>query len=255
MERVAFIIEETGQRIGCLLNPEMVVVRRLAGVRPRRSAGGPVTAAVLADDPLLYTGGGTTELRLDLLFDVSLAGSSIGTDNVRELTRPLWELAENAAREDGYSRPPLVRFVWGKTWNIPGVVAAVAERLESFTPGGAPRRSWLRMRFLRVAERTAPGATGRPVPGLPSELAPLGPAPSGPEIAPEQLRVLELSGGTSAANGRLPGERLDEIAYRVYGDPSYWKRLAEFNDVDDPMSLSAGDRLEVPPASALPERP
>jgi hypothetical protein len=62
MERVAFLIEETGERIVCLLNPESVVVRRTAGVRPRRSIGGSLAGSELADDALLFTGGGTTEM-------------------------------------------------------------------------------------------------------------------------------------------------------------------------------------------------
>ncbi len=111
MERVAFLIEETGERIACMLNPEDMVVRRLAGVRPRRSSGGALTGAGLADDPLLFTGGGMTELHLNLLFDVSLAGSSARVKDVRDLTYPLWQLAENAADEQNYGRPPLVRFI------------------------------------------------------------------------------------------------------------------------------------------------
>jgi hypothetical protein len=152
MERVAFLIEETDERIGCMLNPETLVMRRVAGVRPRRSATGQLTGEGLTDDPLLFTGGGRTELNLDLLFDVTLAGSSISTDDVRDLTVPLWELAENANRRDGFGQPPLVRFIWGKSWNILGIVLAVSERLESFTPEGVPRRSWLRMRMLRANE-------------------------------------------------------------------------------------------------------
>ena len=152
MERVAFLVEEKNERIGCLLNPETLVMRRTAGVRPRRSATGQLTGEGLTDDPLLYTGGGRTELDLDLLFDVTLAGSSISTEDVRDLTRPLWNLAENAARQEGYGRPPLVRFIWGKSWNIPGVIVAVAERLEYFTRDGVPRRSWLRMRMIRANE-------------------------------------------------------------------------------------------------------
>ena len=93
---------------------------------------------------------------LDLLFDVSLVGSSVSTVDVRDLTRPLWNLAENAARQNGGTSIPLVRFVWGKSWNIPGVVTAVAERFEQFTPAGDPQRSWLRMRFLRVNEPLTP---------------------------------------------------------------------------------------------------
>ena len=138
MERVAFLLEKTGERIPCLLNPESIVVRRLAGVRTRRSAGGPLTGAGLKDDPLLYTGGGTTEINLDLLFDIAIGGSTIATEDVRDLTRPLWELAEGSPEESGFSRPPVVRFVWGKAWNIPAIVVAVAERLENFTSQGFP---------------------------------------------------------------------------------------------------------------------
>src|SRR5271165_5957786 len=117
MERVAFLVESTGDRIECLLNPDSVVVRRLAGVRPRQSSSGPLTGAALKDDPLLYTGGGTTEILLDLLFDVSLVDSTVTMEDVRELTQPLTELAEGDEGDDGYGRAPLVRFVWGKAWN------------------------------------------------------------------------------------------------------------------------------------------
>jgi len=167
MERVAFLIEETNQRLGCLLNPENLTVRRAAGVRPRRAATGQLTGAALDDDPLLYTGGGRTVLELNLLFDVALAGSSITKEDVRELTEPLWNLSENTSRRDGYGRPPLVRFIWGKSWNMPGIIVSVAERLERFTRAGVPQRSWLRMRMYRLSEdalRSLP-------PGLPSPLS------------------------------------------------------------------------------------
>src|SRR5437773_9766976 len=144
LERAAFLIEESGERIPCLLNPAGLVLRRVAGVRPRFSVGGPLTGAGVSDSPLLFTGGGTTEITMDLLFDVSLARSEPLPENVRELTEPLWRLAENEAKAGEYGRPPAVRFVWGKAWNIPGVVVALAERLEYFTQAGTPRRSWLR---------------------------------------------------------------------------------------------------------------
>ncbi|HEU5218708.1 MAG TPA: hypothetical protein VFU23_08610, partial [Gemmatimonadales bacterium] len=157
MERAAFLIESNGERIPCLLNPASVVIRRQAGVRPRFSVGGPLTGAGLSDSPLLFTGGGTTEITMDLLFDVSLARSTPPPENVRELTEPLWRLSENEPGAAGaYGRPPTVRFVWGKAWNIPGVVAAVAERLEYFTQAGTPQRSWLRLRMLRTGEMEPP---------------------------------------------------------------------------------------------------
>src|SRR5262245_59439661 len=100
MERVAFLVESTGERIDCLLNPETFAVGRVAGVRPRGTgATGRLTGAGHADDPLLLTGGGRTELQLDLLFDVTLVESSAAPVDVRALTRRLWMLAENSAEE------------------------------------------------------------------------------------------------------------------------------------------------------------
>jgi len=246
MERVAFFLEHSGERLGCLLNPEGLEVRRLAGVRPRRSEGGPITGSRLSDDPLLYTGGGTTELRLDLLFDVSLAGSSIQPEDVRDLTAPFWRLAENNPGEDGYGRPPVVRFVWGKSWNVPGIVTAVAERLESFSPRGAPRRSWLRMRLLRVSEAEARRRAAEPTRRRPE---PLG---NGRGPAAGAFDVHEVLGGVGDRTGPQGGggERLDLIASRYYGDPSAWRMLASANNVEDPRRVPSGTLLRVPSRSA-----
>lgn len=251
MERVAFLLETSGERIGCLLNPENLVVSRTAGVRPRRSAGGTLTGSGMADDPLLYTGGGRTELRLKLLFDVSLAGSSINATDVRELTSPFWQLAENVGGQEAYGRPPLVRFVWGKSWNIPGIVAAVAERLELFTPEGAPTRSWLHMKFLRasepsVAQPTPPRFTLDTALEAAAEPGPAAPASATPEAElPEaNIRVHQVAAG----------ERLDQIAsryYGYYGHPSLWRWLAAFNGIADPLHIPAGVLLQIPQLSVL----
>ena len=239
MERVAFIVERTGQRLACLLNPETVVVRRRAGVRQRQSLGGQLTGTRLADDALLYTGGGTTELELDLLFDVTVAGSSIDTDDVRQLTRPIWDLAETRRSDDGMPQPELARFVWGKVWNMPGVISAVAERLDYFTPEGAPRRSWMRLRMLRVSE---PGLEEKKVD--PIEVRPLADV-AGQLGAGENANVHEVLGGPTG-DGHSTGERLEELAFRYYGDVSLWRVLAEANAVEHLPWLSPGRLLRIP---------
>jgi hypothetical protein len=255
MERVAFLIEDTGERIGCLLNPESLVVRRTAGVQPRRSAGGALTGTGLPDDPLLFTGGGRTELELDLLFDVGLAGSSLQTGDVRDLTGPLARLAENAAGRDGYGQLPLARFLWGKAWNIPGVVTALAERFERFTPEGVPERSWMRMRFLRVSEPATPAPPSRPADegpvAFPEEPAVGGGAPAGLDIPEELMQVHETLGGGQGGGDRQSGERLDELAARYYGDPALWRIIAAFNNIDDPANIAPGQVLRIPPLSAV----
>jgi hypothetical protein len=254
MERVAFLIEHTGERIGCLLNPESIVRRRAAGLRRRRSAGGLLTGHGLSDDQLIYTGGGTTELNLDLLFDVSVSGSTIATEDVRDLTAPLWALAENVPVEDGYGRPPLARFIWGKSWNIPGVIAEVAERLEWFTPEGIPRRSWLRMRMLRVAEsQSQPQAVRHSNPAIAPALAAGSPAGASPATSARGAavgggRVYEVVGESSEGGSGEGGssEPLYNIASRHGRSPSWWKVIAEHNGIDDPLRVAPGTQWRIP---------
>jgi hypothetical protein len=243
MERVAFLIEPEGTRLGALLNPESLVMRRVAGVRPRRSLGVPLTGSKLSDDPLLFTGGGTTELTLELLFDVTLAGSSVTSEDVRDLTRPLWQLAENAHADEGYGRPSLLRVVWGKVLNMACVVASVAERLEHFTDTGAPRRSWLSLRLLRVEEDVAQQVEATRVPsgGIDAEQV-------AASLPPESFDTQSVLGGGPEPGS---GQRLDEIAWERYRDPSMWRLIASLNGVDDPMHLDTGTVLRLPPASAL----
>lgn len=241
MERVAFLIEDTKERLGCMLNPETLEIRRQAGVRPR-----PAGIGTQRDEGLLMTGGGLTELRLDLLFDIGLSGSSTITEDVRTLTGPIWRLAENRIRGPGRGRVPMVRFIWGKHWNIPGVVAAVAERLDRFAPSGAPQRSWLRMRLIRTESTAIPG------PAL---------------VLPDAVTLNTLAGGRDrpalgrgvahtvlggGSNGQRTSERLDAIAARMYGDPGAWRAIAAVNRINDPLHLPVGCDLHLPTAGGNP---
>ncbi|MDG9673735.1 hypothetical protein [Micromonospora sp. DH14] len=236
MERVAFLIDSTGVRVDCLLNPETVQVTRLAGVRQRGAGGGQLTGSGLADDPLVFTGGGRTELVLDLLFDVDFVEAQLRPADVRVLTRPLWMLAENSTADHGWLRPPLVRLVWGKTWNVPGVIVAVAERFDAFTGTGSPRRSWLRLKLVRAAE-TADQAEA----GFAEELA----AASTPTAAPGSAVI---AAGDGAAEPGRSGVRFDLLANDALGSPLRWRLLAEHNRITDPLAVPAGTTLAVPPA-------
>lgn len=228
MERVAFLVEPGGERIACMLNPESLVVRRWTGVRPLRTVGAVAAGTTIGDDPLLQTGGGTTEVLVDLLFDVSLAEGPTPVNDVRDLTRPLWRLSENATPAQPGTR--VVRFVWGKTWNIRAVIAAVAERLEYFDGDGAPGRSWLRMRLLRIDEAT-------PQEEAAASLAPQ--ALAGAEtqmlnIPPMPETLPGIDGET--ADG-APPVRFDNIAWESYGDCNVFKDIAAYNGIDDPFRV------------------
>lgn len=261
MERVTLLMPRSGTLISCLLNPERLETRRTSGLRRRRGAGGVLMGGARADDPMIATGGGVTEYDLYLLFDVEVAregrawaaaggrmqqtAEAVSPADVRELTRPLWELAENVA-EDAEPGPPKILFVWGK-WSVPGVVTAVAERLEHFDSNGAPQRSWLSLRLRRV-EGDAPqvdGGTGA------------GPSPGEPDLQMiNELPSVEGGGEVDRidvpadADG-APLERLDLIAADRYGDPALAPALASYNGLDDMLRAPDDASLALPPAHVL----
>lgn len=239
MERVAFLIEPNGPRLACLLNPEGLTVRRSSGVLTRRALGGLVSGRGLSDDPLHFTGGGATELELDLMFDVDLISAPSPPTDVRDLTSALWRLAENLNPEGTFAPPPVVRFIWGKSWNIPAVVTAVAERFDRFSSDGAPRRSWMRMRLVRAQEESTSVPPLTPPGSWPVASDPIDSAPA----AEEEGLVHAVIG---AGEEEVGGDRLDELAHRYYGDVSAWRLLALVNDITDPLSLPAGALLRVP---------
>lgn len=249
MERVVFHVDATGEQVSCLLNPESVTATRTAGVGPRRAELGSLAGGGLHDDPLVFTGGGSTVLDLQLLFDVSLLDrpEPAAALDVRNLTGPLWRLAENSERERGGWRPPLVRFVWGRSWNVPGVIVALAERFDQFDLEGVPQRSWITLRFRRVSE---PGVDAQPVARSVA-----------PALTPEQVEAATSATGDVEPAARLAvlgatGERdgsanLPLMAWQTLGDPGLWRVLALRNDLDDPLAVPAGAILDVPPRATL----
>jgi hypothetical protein len=283
MERVALVVEATGERLRCLLNPERLVMRRRAGVRARTTGRGGLAGPGLRDDPLLYSGGGYTELELDLLFDTELddgplrpvetasapeaavAATALSAAppgapaprDVRELTAALWQLAETPVDAGPGQRvhARLVRFVWGKAWNVPGVITSVAEHLERFGPEGQPTRSWLRLRLVRVDEPAlaASDADTSPLPPPDTLLwpAPDAPIPAGEIELREPLGEL-LAGAEGGAEPVLV--RPDLWSAEVYGTPFLWRLYATFSGLDDPLFPGVEAPVRFPPRSAVTSR-
>lgn len=238
MIRAAFLVERSGEQLSCALNPTELVFKRTAGVGRRRALSGSFTAGRSPDEPLVYTGGGRTELDLDLIFDVSIPGSTVRSEDVRDLTARLWQLSENADLDAGLARLPTVRFVWGKAWNFPGVVAAVAERFEMFDANGVPRRSWLRLKLVRVDERATPA-----VPAPDPEVVPALPDSAPPEGAPSagDFTLPDDEGARLAAAEGGPYRRVDNEAHWLLGDAGRWRELI-LAHVADPLGIPVAPR-------------
>jgi hypothetical protein len=294
MERVTFLVERTGDRIPCLLNPENLEVRRSAGIVRRRGVGGALIGNPRTDDPLVATGGGVTDYELKLLFDVDILAEQTGpgtlapaaaatptaitpapetpagledteetasetdaaeqpapvppvapaaqTVDVRTLTQPLWALAENGEPVGGRLAPQRIRFVWGRSWNVPGVIVSVAERLECFDSQGVPKRSWLSLLMRRVEEEVESGNAPPP--------------PNSPQFETNRPQSpTDDSGDDSIV---LPTDEdgtaltpLYLVAAERYGDPRYDRAIAEYNGLDDLLELDEGTPIRLPPATAI----
>jgi hypothetical protein len=268
MQRALFLIEATGERISALINPERLELTRRSGVDTLRHVSGSATGATLSDDMLFVTGGGSTELVLDLLFDVDLAetrhpaaapalaespisqaeagtgpSAEVPVVDVRELTRPFWNLSENLAEAGRNAKLPVVRFIWGRSWNLPGVISDVAERFERFDQEGRPRRSFIRMKLRRVAEPDAEPAQDSGAPAQRGSVTPFYEFPSlEPGLAGDVVERVEAVVGETG----MPSVPLYQLAASTLGDPAQWRSIATFNDMDDPFHLDPGTLIALP---------
>jgi hypothetical protein len=166
--------------------------------------------------------------------------------DVRALTRKLWMLTENSAEERGSIRPPKVSLIWGRTWFVTGVIVAIAERFEQFAIDGAPRRSWLRLKLVRVAESAAEAKAAFDA-ELAAAAAPMETPPPG---TPPGGAVMAVGDGSNEPD--YSGVRFDLLTNDALGSPLRWRLLAEYNQIANPFEVPPGTALAIPEGLARP---
>jgi nucleoid-associated protein YgaU len=161
-----------------------------------------------------FTGSDASKLTLEMFFD---ATADMG-DSVVKAVEKLFECCvptpESLQRKP--ASPPWVIFRWGGLTGFPGFVSNVTAKYTLFTPSGTPVRA--------VCTATIE------------------------EISGEQGGQNPTSGTRTAQDTHVlvAGDTLPSVAYSRYGDPNLWRAIAEANDIDDPLRLTAGDTLLVP---------
>lgn len=128
-----------------------------------------------------------------------------------------WTTATDDNWKQYKTQPSLLRLHWGGTPYFPGYLSKVDTTYTLFSAEGKP----VRAKVLLVMEE------------VPEALAPQNPTSGG---VPDR-RSTVLGGGDSLAS----------VARREYGDPNLWRALAVANGVDDPMRVTPGTPLVVPP--------
>ena len=165
----------------------------------------------------LFVGAGTTKLAITLWFDVT-AMTEAPLDDVRRLTaNVVYFITPKPSNIDSSKlAPPGLRFSWG-SFLFDGMVEALEETLEFFSPAGKPLRArvalTLSQQKILVAEFKGDGRLGR----LPGQ-HPFTPARAGDSLA-----------GLAAANGKG-------------GD---WQGIAAANGIEDPLRLNPGTLIDL----------
>lgn len=160
--------------------------------------------------------GGPQVLRLSLIFD-----SYEKDEDVSLKTNKLWKFMESSTRQEGSNNtkvpPPEVAFEWG-VFRFVAVITEMTQKFTLFKLDGTPVRAKVDVTFTQHKDvNDYPGQN---------------PTSGGGPIQ----RVRQV----------IAGDRLDTIAYEVYGDATRWRTIAYHNKITNPLDLHPGQQLTIP---------
>jgi Contractile injection system tube protein/LysM domain len=156
-----------------------------------------------------FTTGNRMELSMELFFDTFEEKSDVRvhTEKVETL------LMVNADTH----RPPLILFNWGN-FQFKGVMEKLKQRYVMFLEDGTPVRAVLN---VTIKEYTTTFEQLQRQPRQSADRA--------------KRRIVRR------------GDTLSLIAYREYNDASLWRKIADYNRIQDPLDLEPGTELVIPP--------
>ncbi len=184
-----------------------------------------------------FVGAGTTKLALQLWFDVTAMEESTDeqstgekgiVDDVRRLTQHIvFFMTPRASDADPASlAPPGVRFEWG-TFAFDGMVEAMEESIEFFSPEGKPLRASMSLTLSKqkILARDS-SKDGANLPARPGH-KPL-------KVAKQGDSVQSMAG----ASGK-----------------SDWQSIASANGIEDPLRIAPGQFIDLHAGVSLPSAP
>ena len=166
------------------------------------------------DNPeLQWTTGECMMLSMELFFDTY---EKPGDErDVKKITSKIHALAH----VDGeLHRPPVCVVTWGQSLRFKGILTYIKERYTKFLADGTAVRCVMNVRFVEFTPPT------------------------------EQLQRTKYHSPDHFKRRIVrQGDTLSWIAGKEYGNPSAWRAIADVNGIDDPMNLTPGQELIIPP--------
>lgn len=114
------------------------------------------------------------------------------------------------------NRPPTILFVWG-AFVFQGVIESLSQKYTMFLSDGTPVRAECALKIRNVVNKDVDKGTSQ-----------------------------TFSTSSSIMHTVSPGDRLDTIAAKYYGDPGRWADIAAANNLADPSDLSDVKQLTIP---------
>jgi len=211
-EKAFLEIEGTTATIPCMFNPA-----ELSVVRTNTWAG--TSLAGQRVPQVKYLGAQSGVMTLHLIFDTTDTGEAV-TGHTGKVLK-LMDVDSSLPGTDpqtNNARPPYVVFHWGNLHSFKAVVSNLSLQFTYFSSTGVPLRASVALSLTQFAESEAFGPQN-PTSGT-----------------PEPHRVHRVQ----------PGETLDRISAKYYGDSTRWRAIATANGVTDPLALRTGSLLTIP---------
>jgi nucleoid-associated protein YgaU len=219
------ILEGAGLVVPLGLNPKSLSIRRSAqwqGAGSRSTAGPPAASGALGKSggtvptghgPLQYTRSQPAVLTMVVWFDRSFDADGTIDYEINQLQN--WTCPTERIK-NGAGSPPRITFIW-RSLRFVGVISSLTINYKQFGVDGLPVR----------AEATI-SITENPlhIPGT---------NPTSGGISGRRVHTFSA------------GDTLHSVAYAEYGNPGLWRVLAEVNGVDDPLRITPGTALLIPP--------
>ena len=171
-----------------------------------------------------FGGGKPREMQVALLLDQSLPN---GGKSVKEITDSLFKMMEVPSGAGGGGAnavPPLVTFQWGEMIPFKAACTSLTVAFQLFKPNGSPIRADVKLALTQAETATSASANSANKKGNPTT----------------------RSAGGLGVHVMRDGDTLQSVAHKTYGDPGYWRTVAEANGIDNPMHLRRGMPLNLP---------
>jgi nucleoid-associated protein YgaU len=182
--------------------------------RPESDSAGD-TQPLLNAPTLVFGGGGSRTLTLELVFDVTEPIDGQTIQDVRTKTNAIVALTRIEPKKQ---KPPVCEVSWGNApvnsdFPFTGVVTNLTRNFLLFRSTGEPVRAKLTVVMTEALDVVTDQRE------------------TDPEMTTRRVRR---------------GDSVTGIAADVYGDPAQWRVIATANNLDDPRRLKIGTTLSIP---------